>query len=439
MNSKVCEYIENQQMLKSGQHVVAAVSGGADSIAMLLLLKEICPKYSCTLSVCHVDHGLRGEESKRDAQFVKDFAEKLSIPCKIVFADIRKLCADTKESIETCARRVRYEILEREAGDGIIATAHTQSDNVETVLFHIARGSGLQGLCGIPPRRGNIIRPLLCVSREQVEQYLRSVGVDFVTDSSNLCDEYTRNKIRHHAVPVLKDINPALEEAVGGLCETVAEDQAYLRSLAQDAIKDDLPVQELSAPILSRYIMMRANDECGITLSRQAVHAVRDIVSAGEGKVSLPQDCFAQMRHGKLMFFADIASPFCVPFELGTVTTPYAQYETEVLCREVLEKKLKIHKKLLNSTLDYDKIKGNIMMRSRIDGDKLRINGRGCTKSMRKLFGEARVPEAIRSKYALLASEDTVFWAETFGVNECCAPTQKTERFLLIQKKEMES
>ena len=211
MLDKALSAVEKYNMLSPGAAVIAAVSGGADSMAMLLFLMKISERYSLSLTVAHVNHGLRGEEARRDEEYVRSFCEKNSLRFEVLHADVAALAKQSGETCEECGRRVRYEFFESIDKNAKIATAHTASDNAETMLFNLARGSSLKGLCGIPPVRGNIIRPLIFCTREDIEAFCRENSLDFVTDSTNLTLDYSRNKIRHIAVPALKEINSALQ------------------------------------------------------------------------------------------------------------------------------------------------------------------------------------------------------------------------------------
>ncbi len=185
--------ISQYKMMASGASVLVALSGGADSVALLLCLREL----GYTVSAAHLHHGLRGAEADRDADFVRDICQKLRIPCQIEQVDVATYAKTQGLSIETAARQLRYAFLGRalvQSGATVIATAHTASDNLETVLHHLMRGTGTRGLAGIPPVRGNIVRPLLAVTREQVEGYLQLQAQDYITDSTNADAAFTRNR-----------------------------------------------------------------------------------------------------------------------------------------------------------------------------------------------------------------------------------------------------
>ncbi len=193
-------------MYQEGDRVLAAVSGGADSVCMLLMLKKYLPEG--TLGAAHFNHGLRGDESDRDESFVKDLCAKLEVPFFSEKADISAAAAAEKSGIEECARKYRYEFLNRVAEKeryNYICVAHNRGDNAETVFMHILRGCSVDGLAGMPYRAGNIIRPLLDIDRREIAGYLRLEGQDFITDSSNADNTYLRNRVRNVIIPFISD------------------------------------------------------------------------------------------------------------------------------------------------------------------------------------------------------------------------------------------
>ncbi|WP_160635175.1 tRNA lysidine(34) synthetase TilS [Pseudoflavonifractor sp. 60] len=253
-------FIRAQDMIPTGSTVLCAVSGGADSIAMLHVLYRLRPKLNFNLAAAHYNHRLRGLESDRDAVFTAQFVQlccgpqRLSqgevLPAVQLYSGSGDVAAQAKlrrTGIEETARDMRYAFLRqaaREAGADLIATAHTANDNVETILFHLARGSGLRGLGGIPPKRDGVIRPLLTISRQQVEEYLFRLCLPYMEDSSNQNDDYTRNRIRHQVLPVLEDVAPGF---AGRLVDTAArlrEDENCLTELARALADQAVPWRE---------------------------------------------------------------------------------------------------------------------------------------------------------------------------------------------------
>ncbi|MCD8183982.1 MAG: tRNA lysidine(34) synthetase TilS [Bacteroides sp.] len=213
MEKKVAQYIAQEQLFTPTDNVLAALSGGADSVALLRLLQAL--GYTC--EAAHCNFHLRGAESDRDEAFVRQLCQEHGITLHVVHFDTMRTAEERHISIEMAARELRYEWFEKvrkECGAAITAVAHHQDDSVETLLLNLIRGTGINGLCGIRPKNGHIVHPLLCLDREEIIEYLKRIGQDFVTDSTNLQDEYTRNKIRLNLLPMMHEINPSVRESL---------------------------------------------------------------------------------------------------------------------------------------------------------------------------------------------------------------------------------
>ena len=213
MVEQVKQTIAAYDMLRSGEPVLVALSGGADSVALLHALRAL----GYPVQAFHLNHCLRGAESDRDEAFCRALCVRLGVELTVERVDVAAAAREQGNGVEETARRMRYARLQDAAQGMKIATAHTADDNLETVLFHLVRGTGPKGLAGIPPVRGRIIRPMLRVERMQIEEYLASIGQDYVTDSTNADDAYTRNRIRHTVVPALREIQPSAAQAAARL------------------------------------------------------------------------------------------------------------------------------------------------------------------------------------------------------------------------------
>lgn len=302
MEDKIRELLARYEMLKSGDNVVAAVSGGADSMALLNVLYNLRGELGITLYACHINHNLRGAESLRDEQFVRDFCGEHGIELTVYSVEIKP---DKHESVEERARKTRYECFDSlcTSLNAKLATAHTASDNAETVLINLLRGTGTKGLGGIPPIRGRIIRPLLHCTREDTERYCSEHEIHYVTDSTNLSDEYTRNKLRLKIIPQLKEFNPSLIEGISRMTEAVTDDNILLDSLAEKA-KNDCSVDDgysceklraLQRAILSRVISAILSEN-GIEPSALRINECSRIIGAGKGKINLSRNRFALVK-----------------------------------------------------------------------------------------------------------------------------------------------
>jgi len=431
MENLVLEAIEKFGLLtENTNEVTVALSGGADSMALLYALNSLKEKLNIKLNAAHLNHMIRGEEALRDEEFVKVQCKKLGVQLFCERADIPKIARECSISTELAARQVRYEFLER-VSKGVIATAHTSSDNLETVLFNLSRGSALGGLCGIPFKRERIIRPLMLCSRAKVEEYCKANNISFVTDSSNLTDDYTRNKIRHNIVPVLKEINPSVEQSVLRMCENLKEEDDFLNSLAEEyVLKNTRSDGKLSLAgftvihtavakrIIKLYFESQRED-----ISLESIH-INEIlrVALKGGKTSIPKDCYA------------VASVTELFIEGNENIGENIQFSVELVECDATDLKniQKVNSLLLNNSLDCDKIKGKLICRTRCAGDNIRLKNRGCTKSLNKLMSENKIPTDLRDKMPVIADDDGVVWVYGLGVSQRCTTTDKTKRVLKI-------
>jgi len=291
--------------------ITVALSGGADSVALLYSLWFLKDELQIELSACHVNHNLRGDESDGDEMFVRRMCRLLDIPLYV--RNIKVLDYVSKhESVELVARKIRYDFFSELGADRLIATAHTASDNCETVLINLIRGTALSGMCGIPPKRDNIIRPLIDCTREDIENFCKEYSLPYVTDSTNLSTDYTRNKLRINIIPELKKINPSLVTSISRMSQSVALDDLYLDDIAkrelEKARKDGkysvLALQSLDECILRRAVAM-IFDENDIPIGSLALANAVQIIRDGKGKINPCQYKFLQIRKKYLSVITD--------------------------------------------------------------------------------------------------------------------------------------
>ncbi|MBE6781621.1 MAG: tRNA lysidine(34) synthetase TilS [Ruminococcaceae bacterium] len=410
MLDKVIRAVDRYEMFSSAQNVTVALSGGADSVCLLYALKEIEEKYSLNLSAVHINHLLRGEESFRDEEFVKNLCAKLCVPLKVFRVDVNAESAKTGESTELCARRLRYEIFARES-KGVVATAHSADDNLETVIFNLTRGSGIKGLCGIPPVRDIFVRPLILCSRKEIEEFLNLKEIEFVTDSTNLTDNYTRNYIRHNTVSTLRKINPSVEQTVSIMSENLREDEDFLTSTANKIYllcskADFLDAELLSVQhpsIIKRVIALFIKEKTGISCDSFHLESCKQILLFG-GRTSLPENLSAVCLKNR--FYIE-----------GEQNEPTFTYKVEIK-EDILQKDIKINNLFLNNHIDCDKINGSLKVRTRFSSDEIRLRGRNCTKSLKKLFSELKIPENLRQIIPVASDDSGVVWIYGVGVSE---------------------
>ena len=236
VSNRVVQYIERHGLLKASGKYIVALSGGADSVALLLLLRTL----GYCVEAAHCNFHLRGAESDRDENFVKNLCDRHDVPLHLVHFDTKEYASLHKVSIEMAARNLRYAWFNQLASDihaDGICVAHHRNDSVETLLINLLRGTGIHGLTGIRPLNGNIIRPLLCLSRAEIEQYLHSIGQDYITDSTNLVDDVVRNKIRLNIMPLLREINPSADECIQQTAERISDAIAVYDNAIEASVK----------------------------------------------------------------------------------------------------------------------------------------------------------------------------------------------------------
>lgn len=314
MKDSVLAAVTRYRMLSAGDSVTVGLSGGADSSALVYALADMREELGINVYACHVNHNLRGSESDADEAFVRSLCERIGVALEVFSIDV-KGSAGKHESTEETARKLRYECFEKvcERNGSKLATAHTADDNAETVLMNMIRGTGTKGLAGIPPVRGVFIRPLIYCTREQTEGYCRENGIDFVTDSSNLSDDYTRNRVRHKLLPLIKEFNPSFLSAVSRMTASVGDDCAFLDDYAAGCAEkcvhasgsgfDSRKLAALPAPIRFRIVANELKKN-GIEPSALRASQCFEIIEKGMGKVNLMKNKFALVRK-KRFFIAD--------------------------------------------------------------------------------------------------------------------------------------
>lgn len=421
------ELIDRFDMLPRSCRVLVAVSGGADSVYLLHNLLALSVGRGFSVCAAHYNHGLRGAESDRDERFTGGLCSELGVDYMVGRGDVAAYAEKNGLGTEEAARELRYAFL-REAAEELgadrIATAHTADDNAETLLLNLARGAGLRGLGAIPPVRGDIIRPLLTTTREEIDAYLEENSVAHVEDSTNALDDYARNRVRHFAVPALESVNAGFVRSASRAALLLREDEEYLDSLAREFIRarledDALPSGELSAlppPVASRVVRLL----CGAGLSEKHVASVLAIARGTERAFADVPGMRVEARAGALRFGAEETVSFAdtpLPAE-GTVRPEGADFEVSVSrCENDDISRGTVHSFFFNC----GNICGNILCTPRRDGDRIRLAGRGCTKSVAKLFAEKRLTGRERAMTPVLRDEVGVLAVYGFGQAERAA------------------
>ncbi|MGI5971274.1 MAG: tRNA lysidine(34) synthetase TilS [Oscillospiraceae bacterium] len=436
MKKTVTDFIRECDLISRGDRVLVAISGGADSVSLLSLLCELREDLGIELEAAHYNHRLR-ETSDRDEDFCRGICKKLGVYLTVGGGDVAGEAKRRSSGIEETARDMRYGFLENvrlERGLTSIATAHTADDELETVIMNLIRGGGTRGLSGIPPRRDRIIRPMLMVTRDMINEYLDSRGLPHVEDETNLSDEYVRNRIRNRVAPVLREINPRASENAAKAAVRLFYDEEFFREVAADyieiSVNGDGKGASMPAPALNalpRPIAIRVLRELtGSYLDSAHVGAILAISKGSDpsARISLPNGITARREYEKLIIEPEEPVK---SFSETVVNIPGITIIPEIglklICR-IHKMDEKVHNSVNTYYLRRDMIVGNLTLRPRREGDMIRLCGRP-GKSLKKLFIEAKIPARERSSVPVLADESGVVAVIGFGPDERFAPCGK--------------
>lgn len=404
MLNKLSGFIREYHLISPRDHIVCALSGGADSTALLFALYLLREKFEFQLSAAHFNHNLRGEESDRDEQFVRTLCDRYDIPLFVGTGEVKA----GKKGLEAAAREARYAFFATLSGK--IATAHTANDNAETVLLHLVRGTGLKGLGGIAPINGNIIRPMLNVTRAEVLEFLQEYCLSFVEDSSNGTDAFLRNRLRHGVMPLLERENPKIAENLSAMALNLRQDEAFLQQEAKEnATLEVDALAQMEKPVRSR-IMEAFLKENGVhEPENRHISAVEDLIFSARpsAQAHLPggvtvERCYGTLRIRHQSAFApvliDCPGERLIP-ELGL----------KVSCRPAQQ--------IMNTADTFTlAVSGPVWLRSRLTGDEMRLSGG--TRSLKKLFIDRKIPASQRSTVPVLADEEGVLAVYGIGANQ---------------------
>ena len=289
IEKKIEDTIDKYDMLKNVNSLILGVSGGADSMALLKFFEKFSKKWGLVIIAAHVNHCLRGKESDRDENFVREYCKKNDIKLEVLRVDVNKIAIELKKGVEESARELRYNFFYELSAkyNGKIATAHTLSDSVETMLINLARGTGAAGLCGISAKRDNIIRPLITLKRAETQRYCEENEIFYVTDSTNLNREYTRNKVRLDVVPLLKQLNPEFESVAERTMFFLKSDNEYLNNIAKKfliesciskGVYDLTSVKCEPLPILSRFVRLAVFDLLKSNVTARHIEMILNLI-----------------------------------------------------------------------------------------------------------------------------------------------------------------
>lgn len=496
MINKIYKFIQKFNMLSDCSNIVLGLSGGADSVCLLKVLKQIIDEneLGITITCIHVNHGIRGEEALRDQEFSKKLCEKLGVRFIVVNEDVVKLAKDKGLTVEEAGRFVRYKAFEDCASkvhNARIAVAHHMNDEAETVLMNIFRGSSVKGASGIRPVRDNIIRPLLCVTRADIEVFLLKEKQDYVTDSTNNDTDYTRNKLRNELIPYIKsNFNNNIERNIFDMASDFADVwefvegssallwKKYVREENVKASEKVLAIEKLEKfshenIVLQRQVIARVLKTLSFSqkdIYRKHIEIVLDAYKMQVGKsVNLPYGICCHKSYDKLIFEvkkhendesvtgdgyksyakeeADHCNCVCLD-DIDVYLTKYGKYtalldclicgdggslvRAESITFEIIKNKENLSDNIYTKYFDYDKMKRNLCVRFKENGDYLTINKNGQTKALVKELVDKKVPGKLRGLCLLLTSGNLVLWTVAVRRGENAYIDDETSRILKV-------
>lgn len=460
MIRKVLNFIRQNKILEYGDSVILGVSGGADSICMLYVLKELEETLNLTLHVVHVNHHIRGEEARWDADYVKTVCDTLDVPYILKNVDVPRLVRETGMSEEEAGRQARYEIFytvakQQEAGK--IAVAHNFNDNSETILFHLFRGSGIRGMTGIPVRRDMIVRPLLCCTRTEIEEYLRERNISYCTDTTNMEAEYSRNKIRLELMPYIqKNMNQKAEYHIVNAAENLAEVSDFLEQETKKAydiyVKENVFQKEGFAlhPALKHQIVRSMIEKQTGSLKDITRTHILSVVSLMDMEVSksvnLPGHLVAERIYEGIIL-KEKQQECTQSFPAQVLMRDGRMYPNDLVEMEIIgaEESQKIRKNrefyiqnieelVYTKWIDCDKIQG-LTLRNRRAGDYLVIDDKGSRKKLKNYFIDEKIPRERRDKILLLADGSHIVWIIGYRLSAYYKITEKTSHIMKLTYK----
>ena len=485
---KIQQYIAEKKLLADGDHVIIGLSGGADSVCLLLVLKALQPIYHLTITAVHVHHGIRGESAERDLRFSKELCETNNVEFVAAYRNVPSIAAKLHLTEEEAGRSVRYEIFEQEARKrraSVIAVAHHMDDQAETVLINLLRGSGIRGCGGIQAKRllsdGRgiqakpsacdethildkpsafndsdseifVVRPLLGVRRSEIEAWLIAQNQTWCTDETNLTDEYLRSRIRNNLMPLLeREYNAQATEHIAAASGDFFEAEEYLRSRAEEIFAlwgNRLPLREISAekPILQRYLIQEAIKRTGSIkdVGRTHIESVLGLLTKTTGsQIHLPGGRIAHRSYEFLIIEKRQTEKQAIAQQSRKVkkqslAQPTAQtgrtvYSVFPICEK---KSQQIPQSCCVNWFDYDTIKKGLLMRRRRPKDRICIDARGNTQKLSDCMINAKIPAAKRDQIPILASKSRVLWIAGMRMAEDCRVTQSTRLVLEVRANE---
>ena len=467
---RIEKFIQKYHMLTCGDRVIAGVSGGADSVCLFLMLLELRKKIGFDLIAVHVHHGLRGEAADQDQQFVEALCEQHRIPLEIFRVNLESIAKKRKQSLEEAGRMVRREAFDsvcKKYGGNKIALAHHQNDNAETLLWNLSRGTGLDGLGGIRPVNGKFIRPLLCMNREEIEEYLAKRKQSYCIDETNAGTDYTRNKLRHLVLPILEEqVNSAAVRHMNETMEQIWELQEYMQEQVEAAYQECvqehfekacwIQIQQKSfetfPELIKKMVIRKGMEQVGgkkRNLSHKHVDVIMELMNKQVGRtLDLPYEMHAKRNYEgirlekqrtyssgeekKAGIIQECMAELNIPGE-----TILADRNLKLRCK-ILEKPKNlsikdIPQKIYTKWFDYGIIKSSLYIRTRQAGDTIVIDEKGHQKKLKNWFVDEKIPKEVRDSQLLLAENNEILWVLGHRMSQAYQVKQSTKWILQIE------
>lgn len=447
MEQKVLNYMKKYHMVEKGDRVLIGLSGGADSAALFHILCGYQSVLGFELLAVHVNHGLRGAEAQRDQEFVEELCRSCLVTYAAVEMPVRKMAQERKISLEEAGREARREVFRKYAEKWKctkLALAHHKNDQAETMLHHLARGTGLSGLCGLQPADGFRIRPLLCLEREEIDHYLQESGYLYVEDSSNSDDRYTRNRIRHELLRSMKErVNDKAVEHMAKTAEILRQTDDYLADQGRKLLKryqrqtflDERFFYEEAVPVYYGIREFLADRFQVRDIGAGHYEALLSCAGLPVGKVlQLPHGIRARREYGGVSFSweneaEEQTESFSIPLQIPGETVVKG---VQMTCRVFENFFQQIPQKTYTKWLDYDKIKGTVEVRTRRPGDYLVVNASGGRKKLKEYLINSKVPRQKRDQVILAAQGQEILWVVGLRLNEAYKVGPDTRKILEI-------
>lgn len=427
MFNKVKDYVELNKMLDKCRGVVVGLSGGADSVCLLHLLKRLREIYDFELMAVHIHHGIRGDEADKDAAFCQNLCEKWAVPFKLYRYNIPRLAKEEHLTEEEAGRLIRYRCFEECAGKNYrIAVAHHINDQAETVLFNICRGSGLKGVGGMQPVRGQIIRPLLCCSRDEIENYLAEQEVAYCVDSTNLNEDYSRNALRNRIIPLLvENINSKAVENIALMAKQSRESEKYLEKITDQKYMESVSYRnrmlllrrlEREDEFMAKRLLRRAVGEMNHSLKDVGnVHIERLLLLVNQqngSRCNIKNGLWAERTREGILFYKEefLGKREPVDVKIPSEIIPWDNAGSFTFRLIEWSPDKKISNELYTKCFDYDKIENSLQLRSWQSGDIIAIDDDGHHKTMKQYFVDTGVSRADKDNMILLADGNHIMW-----------------------------